>query len=206
MNAVLFDFGRVLGNFNKESAFQRLAASSPYSASEISQIIARRDLEKTLESGEMSETAFANELLHHIKSNLTVPDVLRIWGNIISPNPAIEPYVDELIKRKVRIGILSNTSPIHWAYIADLPIMQKLARYGAPITLSYEVRASKPDRKIFDTALQRLGKPADETLYLDDVKEYVDRARVVGMQAELYDCTLHSASRLKSIFAEHHVL
>ncbi|MFZ2555383.1 MAG: HAD family phosphatase [Minisyncoccia bacterium] len=201
--AVIFDFGNVLGMFDKKKACEQLAESSPYSADEIFSIIVGRKLERMLESGQMSETAFCNEVIHHCKLiKLTVPDVMRIWGNIFTPNPAIDFVVDRLIEQKVPIGILSNTNGIHWPYIMDLPVMRKLQDYGAPQTLSHELRAFKPDAKMFETALTRLGTKPEETLYLDDIQEYVDAARSIGMESAHYDCTKNS-SRISAIMTEH---
>lgn len=189
MKAVIFDFGKVLGTFDKMRACALFADYSSYSPTEIYDIITTQ-LEKMLESGQMSETAFCNELLHRCKVHtLTVPDGKRIWGNIFGSNPAIEPVIDQLIDQRTPIGVLSNTNAIHWPYIEDLPVMRKLKRYGAPFTLSYVVKAYKPDRRLYEAAFANLGTKAAETLYLDDIQEYVEAARAIGMKAEQYDCT-----------------
>ena len=204
--AVIFDFGNVLGTFDKKSACEHFSETSTYSADEISQIIVDRKLERMLESGQMSETAFCNELLHHCKvEKLTVPDVMRIWGNIFAPNPAIDPIVDRLIEHKVPIGVLSNTNGIHWPYIMDLPVMRKLEAYNAPFVLSYEVESFKPEPAMFTTALKRLGSEPSETLYLDDIEDYVVAARGLSMKAEQYDCT-KDPDRISAIMKEHGLL
>jgi len=204
IEVLVLDAGNVLMQFNKMKACERLAASSPYSPPEVQHIIAK--LEKPLESGAMSESAFCNAVLHDIKSSLTVPDVMRIWGNIISPNPDIDPYVDQLIKRGVRIAILSNTNGIHWPYIMDVPVFQQLQHYGAPFILSHEVKACKPDRRIFDVALERCKIEADQALYIDDITKYVEVARSLGMASEQYDCTKDQPSRFEQILKAHNLL
>ncbi len=187
--AVVFDFGNVLGTFNKLGAAERLACASTYSAQTILKIILDDGLERALESGKMSESAFCNELMHKCRISLTVPNIMRIWGNIFAPNPAIVPIVEQLIAKRIPIGVLSNTNGIHWPYIMDLPVMQMLKNCGAPFTLSYEVGGYKPDVVLYETALKRLGSAPEETLYLDDIEAYVEAARTLGMQAEQYDCT-----------------
>ena len=206
MEAVLFDFGRVLGNFDKKKARARLALSSPYSANEIRDIMDARKLEKMLESGIMSPTAFANELLYHIKSSLTVPDVMRIWGDIFTPNAMIEPYIDRLMERQIKIGVLSNTNGIHRDYFVELPLMLKLKDCGVPFILSHEENMMKPDPRIYEIALKRLKSTAPETLFLDDLEENVVAARDVGLRAEQYDCTHHTSTRLDEIFRAHTLL
>lgn len=206
ITAIYFDGGRILFDFDKPKACQRLAEVSPYDAATISAIIAAR-IEKLLESGKMSETAFCNELMHHCKTEgLTVPDVKQIWGNIITPNPVVDPFVVELMAKNMRLGVLSNTNGIHWPYIMQVPVMAKLQKYGAPFVLSYEVGASKPDRRIFDVALERLSAKPSEVLYIDDIMQYVDVARSLGMKSEQYDCTKNHPSRFEEILKAHNVL
>lgn len=187
--AVIFDFGNVLGTFDKFRALQRLACASRYETKEIIQVILNDGLERMLESGKMSEIAFCNEVLYRCKINLTVPDAMRIWGNIFAPNSAIVPIVEQLIEKRVPIGVLSNTNGIHWPYIMDLPVMQMLKAYRAPLTLSHEIGSYKPERIMYDNALAQLGSNPEETLYLDDIQAYVEAARARGMHAEQYDCT-----------------
>lgn len=202
---VLFDFGKVLGTFDKPSACKHFAETSTYSAEDIYTIITGQ-LEKLLESGQMSETAFCNELLFRCKvEKLTVPDVMRIWGNIFGPNPAINPIVDQLIAKKIPIGVLSNTNGIHWPFIAALPVMRKLRAYGAPFTLSYEIGAFKPDEAMYRGALKALSAQAEETLYIDDIQEYVDAARAIGMQAAWYDCT-KNPERIEQVMSSYGLL
>lgn len=204
-NAVIFDFGNVLGTFDKFSAALRLASASPYGTNEILQAILNGGLERMLESGQMSETAFCNEVLHRCKINLTVPDVRRIWGNIFAPNHAIIPFVEQLIERRVPIGVLSNTNSIHWPFIMDLPVMQLLKRHSAPFTLSYEVGGYKPDAILYETALKRLETKPEDTLYLDDILAYVEAARALGMRAEQYDCT-KNADAITGIMLKYELL
>lgn len=206
IEALISDGGRIIFDFDKPRACELIARSSSYDAMTISQIIATQ-LEKPLECGQISETAFCNELMHHCKTEgLTVPDVQRIWGNIISPNPAIDPYIEALMAMGMKIGVLSNTNGIHWPYIMDVPIMAKLQKYGATFSLSYEVGASKPDRRIFDHAIRSLGVEPSRALYLDDIEEYVVAARNLGMRAEQYDCSKDPSSRLEEIFKKKHRL
>jgi HAD superfamily hydrolase (TIGR01509 family) len=53
--------------------------------------------------------------------------------------------------------------------------------------LSFEVGAAKPDRRIFTTALERLGVAADEALMIGDSEENDGAAREVGCSFALVD-------------------
>ena len=54
------------------------------------------------------------------------------------------------------------------------------------IILSYEVRVTKPDPRIYRLAAERLGVETKQSVLVDDVKRYVEGAETVGMQAIWY--------------------
>lgn len=205
IEAVLFDFGRVLGNFDKKKAWTRLSFASCFSPEVIGEIIAAQNLEKMLESGIMSPTAFANELLYHTMCDLTVPHVMRVWGDIFTPNTAIEPYIHRIMTYGLTVGVLSNTNSIHLEYILELPLMMKLRKEGVPFILSHEVKAMKPGRRIYEIALKRLKSKGRETLFIDDLEENVVAARKAGLHAEQYDCTKNTSRVLDEIFSAYNL-
>lgn len=51
------------------------------------------------------------------------------------------------------------------------------------VTLSYEVRAAKPDAAAFEHCLEGLGTPADQLLFLDDRIENVQGAESLGIRS-----------------------
>ncbi len=189
ISGVIFDFGNVLARFDKMKACKRFAYECSMSPEAILEMIATQ-LEPKLESGAISTTTFANLLIAKIGAKkLTVPDVLRIWGNIFTENPHAHEFVEQLRVRKIKMGVLSNTNAIHWPFAMDLPVMQRLRGLDVPITLSYEEKALKPEARLFSTALDRVGTRAARTLYIDDIKSYVLAARSNGFVAEHYDCS-----------------
>lgn len=202
INYVIFDFGKVLGKFDKMIACNLLAESSKYSPQQIYDLVVASGLEKEMESGKITSQKFCKELLLLIRSNLTVPDVEKVWGDIFSPNPAIEPIVDGLIKKKVPICVLSNTNGIHWPYISQLSVMRKLTKYQVPMILSWQIKAYKPDHRMFENALESLKAKPEETLYLDDIHDYVEAARSLGLKAEQYDC-IKEPEKISTIMTDH---
>jgi epoxide hydrolase-like predicted phosphatase len=54
------------------------------------------------------------------------------------------------------------------------------------IIYSHEAGMSKPDPRIYRLAADRLGVQPEEMVFLDDVPQYVDAARQVGLQAVLF--------------------
>ncbi|HEY0239585.1 MAG TPA: HAD-IA family hydrolase [Friedmanniella sp.] len=55
-----------------------------------------------------------------------------------------------------------------------------------PMVVSAEIGVAKPDAAFFRTAVARIGLPAGQVLFVDDVSANVDAARAVGLVAELF--------------------
>jgi putative hydrolase of the HAD superfamily len=77
-----------------------------------------------------------------------------------------------------RIALLSNSGPEVMACVrADHPLE---ARFDA-VVISCEVGLAKPDPRIFELCLDRLGLSAGEALFVDDRADNVEGAARVGL-------------------------
>jgi putative hydrolase of the HAD superfamily len=78
-----------------------------------------------------------------------------------------------------RVGFLSNSGPEVMARVrADRPLE---ARFDAVI-VSCEVGVCKPDPGIYRLCLERLGLPAEDTLFVDDRADNIAGAARVGLR------------------------
>jgi FMN phosphatase YigB (HAD superfamily) len=84
-----------------------------------------------------------------------------------------------------RLGIMSNTNPIDWGFVTSgrFPFLN---RCFEQFTLSYEVRAMKPERAIYEAAVARAGCAASEVFFTDDKPENVEVALAAGLDAVLF--------------------
>ncbi len=92
------------------------------------------------------------------------------------------PVVEGLVGR-VKLLLLSNTNPIHAAYFK--PRLPVLERFDA-VLCSCEVGSAKPDREIYEEAVRRSGVPAGQAVFFDDISEYVEAAKAVGLQGRVF--------------------
>ncbi|MBS3053450.1 MAG: HAD family phosphatase [Candidatus Aenigmarchaeota archaeon] len=84
------------------------------------------------------------------------------------------------LKRKgLLIVAISNTIPEHIA------IDRHEERYNifSETVFSCEVGSIKPEKEIYNIALQKLSVEPKECIYIDDVKEFIDVASEMGMKA-----------------------
>ena len=93
------------------------------------------------------------------------------------------PFLESLRARGVRTAFVSNCAE------NTRPLLEALglAELVDELVLSCEVGAAKPDRAIFDVALDRLGIAPGEALFVDDQQVYCDGASAVGVRALLID-------------------
>ena len=87
------------------------------------------------------------------------------------------------LRTRCRTGIVSNS------FVGAREREQ--AAYGFEdlcdeIVYSHEVHHSKPDRRIYEIACERLGVSPDRAVFLDDVQANVDGALALGIEAILF--------------------
>lgn len=87
------------------------------------------------------------------------------------------PFLQALRAQGVRTAFVSNCAE------NTRPLLDSLGLSALvdELVLSCEVGAAKPDRKIFEVALDRLGVPADRAVLVDDQESFCAGARALGM-------------------------
>ncbi len=207
IHGLIFDYGRVLGRFDKNIPATEFSKHSPYDAPDIIKLVVGSDIETAFETGSISEAEFARRIVDRIGlKDVSTEWIVRTWGDMSSPNTAIEPFIQRFIEQGVPIAVLSNTNSSHWPFNMQLPVMKKLVAYGAPFILSHEVGVMKPDSKMFNAALAALSTVPEKVLFIDDIPEYIAAARALGLHAEQYNCETDQPQRLVDIFTKYDLL
>jgi 2-haloacid dehalogenase len=94
--------------------------------------------------------------------------------------PGIEALLDELAARRHPLYALSNWSAETFPHARAR--FAVLARFEH-IVISGDVGVAKPDPRIFARFCERVGRRADDCLFVDDVAVNVDAARACGFEA-----------------------
>ncbi len=182
LKAVLCDLGGVIALFDEETIRKRLEG------------IARRSLDEPevgpafleelfrFERGELMPEEFFQRTKELLEVEVPFEKFVRVWEDNFWLNPkAVEEL--ERLRGRFRLVLVSNTDPLHWRHI-DRTF--DIGRLFDELVLSYEVGAIKPDRKMFEVALEKAGVEPPEALYVDDLEENVRAAAEVGMHTLLY--------------------
>jgi epoxide hydrolase-like predicted phosphatase len=104
------------------------------------------------------------------------------------------------LRRKYKVGLISNA----WSGLRPWIVSRKFEDAFDALTISAEVGVMKPDARIYQIALEKLGVVPTEAVLLDDFPENVAGARVVGMQAIHFTQPERALKELKRLLANHH--
>ena len=141
------------------------------------------------DAGKLSPEEFFQSLKESLQLSIPFEAFVPIWNEIFVENPEVSEIIRSL-KKKWRLGLLSNTDPLHFNYIVStFPIVSLLEKW----ILSYEVGFKKPDIHIFQKAIEWAAVDPEKILFIDDTEGHVEAAISSGMQG------LHflSAAQLK---------
>jgi len=139
--------------------------------------------------GKVSSQEFFRAIKERLDLSVPFDEFVPIWCDIFVEDQEVTHLILSL-KRKWRLGLLSNTDPLHFNYIlSKFPVMRAFDKW----ILSYEVGFKKPAIQIFRKAMEWASVKPEKILYIDDTKEYVEVAGSLGIQS------IHfiSASQLK---------
>ena len=93
------------------------------------------------------------------------------------PLPGAVEAVEELVAMGLRLGVVSNWDVALTGYLEELGLRE----HFAAIVTSAEAGAPKPDPRIFELALERLGTAPERTLHVGDAEADELGARAAGM-------------------------
>jgi putative hydrolase of the HAD superfamily len=193
IRAVLFDFGGVFTDSPFE-AFARYADTIGATREQMDSLVfGGYDVDSDhpwhqVERGEITLEAARDAILALGQEQGLVVDIWQVFLAMSENQGGLRndlvDHVRALRAAGLMTGIVTNNVVEfreHWR--AMLPVLELFD----VIVDSSEVGVRKPDPAIFHTALERLGVPADQVLFLDDYPGNVAAASALGMVALLVD-------------------
>ncbi|MEN8127271.1 MAG: HAD family phosphatase [Planctomycetota bacterium] len=194
VRAVIFDLGRVLVNMDsgplKEKLFQNFKADD---IEKPERQFLKNPIMVSLNCGRLSPVDFHRQVCDACRLDMNLQTFKALWCDIFWTMDGMEELVGEVCK-KVPVGLLSDTDPVHWEYIRTRwPWIGSIANP----TLSYEVGVMKPSPAIYLAAAGHVQTPPEQCLFIDDLQANVDGARAVGMQGIRFESVEHLKQEIK---------
>jgi HAD superfamily hydrolase (TIGR01509 family) len=103
------------------------------------------------------------------------------------------------LRPKYRIGLLSNA----WSDMREYLISQKIDDAFDQLIISAEVGIMKPDARIYQLALEKLGVTPDQAVFVDDSIVNIEGARAVSMYAIQFTRPDQTVEELKKLLNDH---
>jgi len=185
IEVVLFDLGNVILPFNHYQIAEKLARFSERKELSdppriFSYLFDRQEgAVNDYEIGKLSSIEFFNQVKERFKLILPFDTFVPIWNEIFTENHEVSELIRSF-KEKKKLGLLSNTNPLHFEYaLSTFPILNLFDKW----ILSHEVGFKKPAVEIFLKAMEWASVPPIKILFIDDIKEHVEAAASLGMQA-----------------------
>jgi putative hydrolase of the HAD superfamily len=195
---IIFDLGNVILNFDHMIICRKLSKISKYSASKICEIMFSSDLQRLYDQGKIESYDFFKKVSDKLNIKISFNDFKLIWEDIFSLNQGMSELLLSL-KRRYKIFLLSNTNEMHFEYIKNkFKVIEIIDEY----ILSYKLGITKPDKRIYYEALKKANLSSYESIYIDDIKEYVITANKIGM----IGIHFKSIKKLKKELIKHKVI
>lgn len=183
LTTIIFDFGMVISSFEVARFLRNLVPYTGKAMTELKNILnVVRDIVIEYETGLMTTDDFITRIFHATNLPLTRDQFRLAYNDIFSPITSTHDLIRRL-KPQYRLGLLSNTSELHFEHaIRTTPVFPLFDA----VTLSYEVKALKPSRNIYDDMLTKLRAEPHECVYIDDIAENTAAAAWFGMHPIQY--------------------
>lgn len=196
--ALLLDLGNVCVRLRSGHFLGRLGAacSPPRGAEQLRELLRDPALgHPDYERGRLDGPGFHARLREGLGLRAGYAEWLGLWNDYFEPNRPMEALLARLRPRP-RLWALSNTNPEH---LGHLKLNYRLLDGFEGFSASHLVGAAKPEPAIFRHALGGLGLDPGRVLYLDDMPEYVQAGRELGLGVFHY--TFNDAE-LKAVLRE----
>ena len=177
---IVFDFGDVFINLDKEATFDQLRALGVTNFS-----IEMIEVVKQYEIGKISTQEFVDTF------SLMFPAISEIefknaWNAILKDFPLhrLDFLRSLAASKKYRIFLLSNTNSLHISWIQKTwgaELYSEFKKCFEKFYLSHEIHLRKPNEDIYNFVLNENKLLPQETFFIDDTKENTTTASTLGI-------------------------
>jgi putative hydrolase of the HAD superfamily len=183
VDAVIFDFGNVLGFFSHQKAMGQLLAYAPPGTSGEEMLAFAFEIEHRFERGELSGPEVLAQLRAKFGLAGSDEELALALADMFTPNPPVCDLVPRLTGR-YRLGLLSNTNEVHYALFRQQ--FASVLDHFDHVIVSHEVRMRKPDPALFHYTQARFGLSPGALVFIDDLPDNVAAARQCGWHGIVY--------------------
>lgn len=182
INTIIFDFGGVLLNLNKQAcvdAFAELGCDiTPYVDN-----YRQKGFFLLFEEGKISNEEFFAQLKQIVGKTCSEEDIKQAYKKFLTDLPQYKLDLILQLHTRYKVILLSNINQFVFDYCKEKYFETNghcLSDYFHHVYLSYEMGMCKPDERIFRTMIQNAGIEPAHCLYLDDGSANIEMGKKLG--------------------------
>ena len=180
ITTVLFDLGGVVCRYDPSERLALLAADSGLEPDEVHRRVWASSLALDFEVGRYTTPEWLELVRGSLGLRMDDDRLREVMLTALTVDHDVLALVDRL-RTRVRTAMLTDNPPL---LVEALPThFPEITPRFAPFLISCELGLLKPSREIFEAALTRLGEPAANVLFVDDIEANVLGARASGIEA-----------------------
>jgi putative hydrolase of the HAD superfamily len=183
MQALVFDFGNVIGYFDHYQALNKLAPYTDLTPRAMYAAVFGTDLEDAFESGRITAAEFLTQFRSLCGLRCDDDFLSAACSDIFRPNPDVCALLPGL-RPRYRLLLGSNTNELHAVQFRRQ--FADVLRHFDHLVLSHEVGVRKPRAGFFEHCQRLADCPAHECVFIDDLAANVEGARACGWHGILY--------------------
>lgn len=179
INTIIFDFGDIFINLDKQATMDAL---QKLGISEWNEDLDH--LNQQFEIGKISREDFLLGIQKHAP-NATIDEILEGWNAILLDFPLYRLEFLQMLSKKYRLFLLSNTDAIHietFEQKTGTSFYSDFYQCFEKVYFSFEMGLRKPNPEIFNYLANKHDLSPKRTLFIDDKKENTDAALALGFQ------------------------
>lgn len=186
IQAVLFDLGKVLVDYDWTHTLERIARElgSCDSAALREWLEASGGVCEQYGRGRIEGDAFLEAMQRRFdaKRQSTSTRLRTLWCDMFLPMPGALDVVDAL-RGSVHLGLVSNTNAMHFEWLDQR--LRLRSRFDG-LTLSHHVGSLKPEPAIYEHALAAAACDPTQAVFVDDLPENVAAACTLGLHGIVF--------------------
>lgn len=198
LRAVIFDIGRVLVRLDVARAVADLSDGLSLDPDQLWSAIQGDPRWGDWQEGRMTPHAWYLHITKRLGSRLKFPEFRDAWNRTLDPQPLQRKDLFEGLAKSKRLALVSNTDPIHVAHLEANYDFFDFFPVAARI-YSCSVQASKPSPVVFQAALKAIKAKAQEAVFIDDILDYVEAARTLGLKGIHYQDPSQLRAELRAL-------
>ncbi len=184
ITAIAFDWGGIFTeNTFDSSAVRNLAAKTNVSEADVAKVYF--PLMEHFEAGAFDFETFTERFLSESGISLGAPEFRNVFlGSVVDRQKMYDLLAS--IPERYTVGILSNNVAVLCDSVQDDPRTARVEHF----VFSNEIKVRKPDPAAFAALTEALGRPPEETVFVDDNPDNIAACETLGYKGlllETYD-------------------